>query len=82
MRTDLAAEPVVVTAQAQTALDPVPQGQVISRNQVMSLQVAPPAAVGTISLLADHLTPAMIGFFTPVAAARIVSGGENHLTCR
>ena len=82
MWADLTTEPVVVVAQTETAFDPVPRGKIIPSDQVMGLQVAPPAAVGTIPLLANHLTPALIGFLSPVAAARIISSGENHLTCR
>ena len=82
MWADLAAEPVVVAAQTQAALDPMPRGKMVAANQVMGLQISPPTAVSAISLLPDHLTPAMISLFAPVVAEWIVSGGENHLTCR
>ena len=44
MRADLTTEPMVVTAQAQTALDSVPRGEIVSPNQVVGLRVAPAAA--------------------------------------
>lgn len=49
MRTDLTIESVVMATQTQAAFDPVPRGQVIPPNQVMGLQIAPPAAIGTIA---------------------------------
>jgi len=39
MRTDLTTEPVVVTAQTQTALNPVACGKIVAPNQVMGFQI-------------------------------------------
>jgi hypothetical protein len=47
MRTDLITELVVMSAQTQTALDPVPRGKISATNQMMSFQVTRTAADST-----------------------------------
>jgi len=79
MGADRRAEAVVVAAQTHPALNQESCGQIVSPNQMMGLQIIPRTAVGTVSLTTDDLTPPLIGFFAPIAAIRIVSGGRNHL---
>ena len=82
MRADLITEPVVMPTQAHPALNPVPCGKIVAPDQVMGLQIAPPAADSTASGLTDHLTPASVSPFEPVGAERIVFRILHYLTCK